>query len=43
MILMRAVTGAMRFDHNKLMSTHVFTYSTYNFNALTPVVWKLWR
>jgi hypothetical protein len=25
------------------MSVHVSTCTSYDFNTLTPVVWKLWR
>jgi hypothetical protein len=41
-ILLRNVKGAMRLDHSKNMPVHVSTCTSYNFNALTPVVWKLW-
>jgi hypothetical protein len=34
--------GAMRLDHNKDMSMSISTCTSYNFNTLTPVVWKLW-
>jgi len=33
----------MGLDHSKDVSVHVSTCISYNFNALTPVVWKLWR
>jgi len=32
----------MRLDRTD-MSVHVSTYTNYDFNASTPVVWKLWR
>jgi hypothetical protein len=31
------------FDRSEDMSVHVLTWTTYGFNAWTPVVWKLWR
>jgi len=34
---------AMPRDRSKDMSVHVSTRSSYDFNASTPVVWKLWR
>jgi hypothetical protein len=43
MTLLRHVEGAKRLDHSKDMSAHVSTCSSYDFNALMPVVWKLWR
>jgi hypothetical protein len=42
MILSRNLMGAMRLDHGKNMAIHVSTCLSYNFNALTTVVWKLW-
>jgi len=33
----------MRLDYSKDMSVHVLTCTSYDFNALTPDVWKLWR
>jgi len=33
----------MRLDRNKDMSVCVLTCATYNINALTPIVCKLWR
>jgi len=33
----------MQLDRSKDMSVHVSTCTSYDFNALTPVVWKLWR
>jgi hypothetical protein len=42
MILLRDLKGAMRLDHSKDMSVHVSTCTSYDFNALTSVVWKLW-
>jgi hypothetical protein len=43
MILLCDLRGAMRFDRRKGISVHVSAFSSYDFNALTPVVWKLWR
>jgi hypothetical protein len=42
-ILLRYFKGAMRLDRSKDMSVHVSTCTSYDFNALTSVVWKLWR
>jgi len=33
----------MRPDRSKDVSVHVSACTSYDFNALTPVVWKLWR
>jgi len=33
----------MRFDRSKDVSAHVSTCTSYDFNELTPDVWKLWR
>jgi hypothetical protein len=33
----------MRLDRSKDISVHVSTCTSYDFNALTPVVWQLWR
>jgi hypothetical protein len=41
MILLRHLKGAMPLDRSKDMSTHVLTCITYDFNTLTPVLWKL--
>jgi len=43
MILLSDFKGAMQIDHSKDKSMHVSTCNNYNFNTLTPVVWKLWR
>jgi hypothetical protein len=43
MILLRDFKAAMPLDRIKDMSVHVSTCISYDFNALTPVVWKLWR
>jgi len=43
MILLRDLKGAMRLDLSEDMSVHVSTCTSYDFSALTPVVWKLWR
>jgi hypothetical protein len=43
MILLRDLEGAMRINRSKSMSLHVSTCTPYDFNALTPVMWKLWR
>jgi len=32
----------MGFVCSKDMSVHVLTCTSYNFNALKPVLWKLW-
>jgi hypothetical protein len=37
-ILLRDLQGAMLLDHSKDMSMHVSTCTSYNFNALTPIV-----
>jgi len=41
MILSLNLNGAMRLDRSKDMSAHVSTCIIYDFNALTPVMWKL--
>jgi hypothetical protein len=41
MILLCNVKEAMRLDHSKDMFVHVSTCTSYDFNALTPVVWKV--
>jgi len=33
----------MRLDCSKDMSIHVSACTSCDFNALTPVIWKLWR
>jgi hypothetical protein len=35
--------GSLWFDRTKDMSVHVSTCTNYDFNALTPIMWKLWR
>jgi hypothetical protein len=42
MILLCDLRGAMQFDHSIDMSVHVSTCVMYDFNALMPIVWKLW-
>jgi len=39
MILLQDLKGAMRLDGTKDVTVHVSTCASYNFNALTPVVW----
>jgi hypothetical protein len=41
--LLRDLQEAMRLEPSVDMSVHVSTCTNYDFNALTPVVWKLWR
>jgi len=41
MILLRDLEGSVRLNCSKDMSVHVSTFTSYDFNALTPVVWKL--
>jgi hypothetical protein len=43
MILLRDLQGAVRLDRSKDLSMHVPTCTSYDFNALTPVVQKLRR
>jgi len=43
MVLLRGLKGAVPFDCSKDMSVHVSTCTNYDFNALTLVVYKLWR
>jgi len=43
MISLRDLKGTMRLDLSKDMSVHVSNSTSYDLNALTPVVWKLWR
>jgi len=33
----------MQVDHSKDMTVHVSTCISYDFNTLTPVVWKFWH
>jgi hypothetical protein len=42
LILLCYLKGAIRLDRNKNMSVHVSTCTSYSFNALTPIVGKLW-
>jgi hypothetical protein len=42
-ILLRDLKGAMRLGSSKDMSVHVSTCISYDLNALTPIVWKLWQ
>jgi len=42
-ILLRYLKGARKLDRSKVMSVHVSTCTSYDFNALTPVIWKSWR
>jgi hypothetical protein len=42
-ILLRDLNGARRLDHSKDIFVHVSTCNNYDFNALTAVVWRLWR
>jgi hypothetical protein len=35
--------GIMQLDRRKDMFMHVSACTIYDLNALTPVVWKLWR
>jgi hypothetical protein len=43
MILSLYLKGVMHLYRSKDTSVHVSTCANYDFNALTPVVWKLWR
>jgi hypothetical protein len=43
MVLLRDLMGAKRLDCSKNMSVHVSAFIIYDFKALTPLVWKLWR
>jgi hypothetical protein len=40
MILLRDLKGGMEFDSGKATSVHVPTDISYDFNALTAVVWN---
>jgi hypothetical protein len=40
-ISMRNLKGAMRLDRSKDMSVRVLACVNYDFNAFTPLVWKL--
>jgi hypothetical protein len=43
MSLLHDLQGPMGFDCSKDMSMHVSTCTIYNFSALMPVIWKVWR
>jgi len=43
MILLRDLKGAMRLCRSEDMSVRASTFIDYDFNALIPVAWKLWR
>jgi hypothetical protein len=43
MVSLRDLKGDTRLDRSKDMSVHVSTCTSYDLNALAPVVWKLWR
>jgi len=43
MVLLHDLKGAMQLDCSKDVFVHVSTYTISDFNALTPVVWKLWQ
>jgi hypothetical protein len=43
MTLLSDLKGAMLLDRREDLSAHVSTCIGYDFNALTSVVWKLWR
>jgi hypothetical protein len=43
MILLSDFKGAAPLGRRKDMSVYVSTCTIYDFNALTPLVWKLWR
>jgi hypothetical protein len=40
MVLLSSFKGAMRFDRGRYMSVHVSACTSYDFKALTPVMWK---
>jgi hypothetical protein len=42
-ILLRDLTGAMQLELGKEISVHIPPCTSYDLNALTPVVCKLWR
>jgi len=42
-ILFRDLKRAKRLDRNINTSVHVSTCTRYDFNALTSIMWKLWR
>jgi hypothetical protein len=39
MVLLQDLKGSMRYASGKDMSVHVSTFTSYNFNSLTPAVW----
>jgi len=41
-ILLRDLKGALTLERSKYMSVHVSTCTSYNFNSLSPVMWRLW-
>jgi len=41
--LLHDLKGVMGLNSSEDMSVHVLTCRSYYCNALTPVVWKLWR
>jgi len=43
MILLLDLKGAMRLDRSEVMSVHVSTFTSFDFNVLMQVVLKLWR
>jgi len=42
-VLLRHLKGAMWLYPNKDTPVHVSTCTNYDFNVLTPIMWKLWR
>jgi len=43
MILLHNLKGAMQFDSSKDIPVYVSTSASYDFNALTPIMQKLWH
>jgi hypothetical protein len=43
MFLLRDLKGDTRLDRSTDMSVHISTCIIHDFNALMPVIWKLWR
>jgi len=43
MILLHDLKGAMEIDSSKDMSVNISICITHDSNALTPIMWKLWR
>jgi hypothetical protein len=43
MILLCNLKVAMQLYRRKDVSVHVSTCTSYDFNALTPVLWEMWR